>query len=77
MEEISREYYLAYSGQKQAPELQPVYGKHSAILGQESFELTREAFLGASEESEERRSSRALLDWQVESQSSRQLAAQD
>ena len=77
MEEISREYYLAYSGQKQAPELQPVYGKHSSILGDESFQLTREAFLAAPEDTEERRSARALLDWQVESQSSRQLAAQD
>jgi hypothetical protein len=77
MEEISREYYLAYSGQKQSPELQPVYAKHAAILGDESFELTREAFVAAAEGSEERRSARALLDWQAESQSSRQLAAQD
>jgi len=77
MEEISREYYLAYSGQKQSPELQPVYAKHAAILGDESFELTREAFLAAAENTEERRSARALLDWQVESQSARQLAAQD
>jgi hypothetical protein len=77
MEEISREYYLAYSGRKQAPELQPVYAKHAAILGDESFAATREAFVKAAEGSEERRAARLLLDWQVESQSSRQLAAQD
>jgi len=77
MEEISREYYLAYSGQKPTPELQPVYGKHAAILGDDSFGLTREAFLEAPDGSEARRAARSLLDWQVESQSSRQLAAQD
>ncbi len=77
MEEISREYYLAYSGQKQSPELQPVYTKHAAILGGESFELAREAFLSSEEGSEQRRAARLLLDWQADSQSSRQLAAQD
>jgi hypothetical protein len=77
MEELSREYYLAYSGQKQSPELQPVYAKHASILNEESFELTRDAFLSSTEGSEERRSARLLLDWQAESQSSRQLAAQD
>ena len=77
MEELSREYYLAYSGQKQAPELQPVYARHASIIGDEAFELTRGAFLTAPAESEERRAARLLLDWQVESQSSRQLAAQD
>jgi hypothetical protein len=77
MEELSREYYLAYSGQKQSPELQPVYARHAAILGEESFELTREAFLSSTEGTEDRRSARLLLDWQADSQSSRQLAAQD
>ena len=77
MEEISREYYLAYSGQKPSPELQPVYTKHAAILGDEAFALTREAFLSSADDTEERRSARLLLDWQAESQSSRQLAAQD
>jgi hypothetical protein len=77
MEEISREYYLAYSGQKSSPDLQPVYTKHAGILGDESFALTRETFLSAAEGTDERRSARFLLDWQADSQSSRQLAAQD
>ena len=51
--------------------------KYAGILGEESLELAREAFLSAPDDTEERRSARALLDWQVESQSSRQLAAQD
>jgi len=77
MEELSREYYLAYSGRKQAPELQPVYTRHAAIIGDEAFGLAREAFLAAPEKSEDRRAARLMLDWQVESQSSRELAAQD
>ena len=32
MQDISREYYLAHSGQKPTAELQPVYEKHAAIL---------------------------------------------
>lgn len=77
MERISREYYLAYSGQKQSPELQPIYAKHASILGEASFELARDSFLASAEGTEGRRAARAILDWQTESQSSRQLAAQD
>jgi hypothetical protein len=77
MQEISREYYLAHSGQKPTAELQPVYARHAEILGPDALELTLEAFKGSAEGSEERRSARLLLDWQAESQSSRQLAALD
>jgi hypothetical protein len=77
MEELSREYYEAHSGLKASAELQPIYHKHRDILGPDALELTREAFLASAEGSEDRRSSRLLLDWQVESQSSRQLAPLD
>jgi hypothetical protein len=77
MEELSREYYEAHSGLKQTAELQPIYHRHRAILGPDALETAREAFVGSAEGSEERRSSRLLLDWQVESQSSRQLAPLD
>jgi hypothetical protein len=77
MEEISREYYLAHSGQKPTAELQPIYARHAALLGPDALELTLEAFRGAAEGSEEQRSARLLLDWQAESQSSRQLAPLD
>jgi hypothetical protein len=77
MQEISREYYLAHSGQKPTAELQPIYARHAGILGPAALEATLEAFKGAAEGSEEQRSARLLLDWQAESQSSRQLAELD
>jgi hypothetical protein len=77
MEELSREYYEAHSGLKASAELQPIYHKYRAILGPDALEAAREAFVGSEDGSEERRSSRLLLDWQVESQSSRELAPLD
>jgi hypothetical protein len=77
MQELSREYYEAHSGLKASAELQPIYHRHRAILGPDALEATREAFVGSAEGSEERRSSRLLLDWQVESQSGRELASLD
>jgi hypothetical protein len=77
MEELSREYYEAHSGLKGSADLQPIYHAHREILGPDALEVAREAFLSSADRSEDRRSSRLLLDWQVESQSSRQLAALD
>jgi hypothetical protein len=77
MEEISREYYNAHAGLKPTAELQPIYRKFASILGRDALELTREAFVSGAEGSEERRSARLLLDWQAESQSSRELAPLD
>jgi hypothetical protein len=77
MIDISREFYLAYSGQKPSAELQPIYAKHAAVLDEDSLALVLDAFKSAPEGSEERRSTRLLLDWQADSQSGRQLAALD
>jgi hypothetical protein len=77
MQELSREYYAAHSGLKPSAELQPVYEKYREILGPDALAVAREFFDGSAEGSEERRSARLLLDWQVESQSSRELAALD
>jgi hypothetical protein len=77
MEELSREYYEAHSGLKAGADLQPVYEKHRAILGPDALGVAREFFDGSANGSEERRSARLLLDWQVESQSSRELASLD
>jgi hypothetical protein len=54
-----------------------VYAKHASILGLDALEMALEAFKDAPDDSEDRRGARLLLDWQVESQSSRQLAAHD
>jgi hypothetical protein len=77
MEELSREYYDAHSGLKASADLQPVYEKYRAILGPDALAVAREFFEASAEGSEEHRSARLLLDWQVESQSSRELAALD
>ncbi|HEX9485360.1 MAG TPA: hypothetical protein VF929_12295 [Gemmatimonadaceae bacterium] len=77
MIELSREFYEAYSGLKGEAQIQPLYEKHRAIFSHDSLAVAREAFLASEEGSEERRSARLLLDWQVESQSSRELAPLD
>ncbi|HEX5971952.1 MAG TPA: hypothetical protein VFY85_08510, partial [Gemmatimonadaceae bacterium] len=77
MEQLSREYYSAHSGLKSTAELQPVYEAHRDILGPDALAVAREYFAGSPEGSEDRRSARLLLDWQVESQSSRELAPLD
>jgi len=75
--EISREYYLALSGNKPSAELQPIYAKHAEIMSKDALELTIEAFKAAPEGSEERRAARNLVDWEVDAQASRELAALD
>lgn len=77
MQEISREYYQASSGLKPVAELQPIYVRYAAVLGPESLALARESFRNATPGSEEQRSARTLLEWQAESQSSRELAPLD
>jgi hypothetical protein len=77
VEEISREYYLSGAGHKPTAELQPIYQRHAAVISRDALELALDAFRDAPEGSEARRSARLLLDWQVESQSARDLAELD
>jgi hypothetical protein len=76
-QELSREYYESLSGLKAEAQIQPLYHKYRAIFSEESLEVAREAFLGSEDGSDDRRSARVLLDWQVDSQSARQLASLD
>ncbi len=77
MEALSREQYLALSGHKPNAELRPIYDRFAHVLGPGALELTRDAFRTAAPGTDEWRSSRALLDWQVESHASRELAELD
>jgi len=77
MEALSREQYLALAGHKPNAELRPIYERFAHVLGPGALELTHDAFRTATAGSEEWRSSRALLDWQVESHASRELAELD
>ncbi len=75
MQEVSLEYYSAQAGLKPEAELQPIYARHARILGAEALELVRGEFLASAPGTEEHRSARLLLEWQVESQASRIQAA--
>jgi hypothetical protein len=77
MQDVSREYYLAYTGLKAAAELQPIYARHARVLDRDALEAVLAEFAAAPEGSEERRSARLLLEWQVESQGGRLLAELD
>jgi hypothetical protein len=74
---LSREYYESQAGLKPTAELQPIYAEYSDILGVDALAMVREAFLAAPEESEERRGTRLLLDWLIDTQAQRELAALD
>jgi hypothetical protein len=77
MEAISREGYLALAGHKKTAEYQPIYQQYERILGADALELTLEAFRSAPEGSDDKRSARLLLEWEIESQASKPLAALD
>jgi hypothetical protein len=77
MEAISREGYLAHAGLRKTADLQGIYKEYEGILGPEALELTLEAFQSASDGSEEKRSAQWLLEWEIESQAAKPLAALD
>ena len=75
MEDVSREIYLSHSGRKATAELQPIYERHAAVLGRDALDLVRADFLAGVAGTEEHRSARMLLEWEVESQAGGALAA--
>lgn len=77
MEAISRESYLAFAGLKKTAELQPIYKQYERILGPEALELTLDAFRAAPQKSDEKRAAQNLLEWEIESQAAKPLAALD
>jgi hypothetical protein len=77
MEKISLETYLAYAGLKPTAELQPIYEEYKDVLGEEALDLTLDAFRSSSDNTDDRRSAQALLDWEIETQAARPLAALD
>lgn len=77
VEEHSREYHLAAAGHKQGADLQPIFEKYKGIMTPDSLALTLDAFRGATPGTEDHRRARLLLEWQVELQSAKELAALD
>ncbi|HUQ21197.1 MAG TPA: hypothetical protein VM099_16375, partial [Gemmatimonadaceae bacterium] len=76
-EEISRESYLTHSGHKPVADFTPIYDKYSDILGNEALGFTLDLFHSTERGTDEHRSARYLLEWQLESQASRTLASID
>ena len=76
-EEISRESYLAHSGHKPVAELTPIYEKYAHVLGRDALDLTLDLFRDTAKGTDEHRSARYLLEWELESQASRSLATLD
>jgi hypothetical protein len=77
METLTREQYLALAGHKPNAELRPIYDRFAHVLGPAALELTQDAFRGAAPNTDEFRSARALLGWQVDAHASRELAELD
>jgi hypothetical protein len=77
MEALSREQDLALSGHQPNAELRPIYDRFARILGPAALDLVRDAFRTSAHGSGDWRSARALLDWQVETHASRELAEVD
>lgn len=77
MEEISLEGYLAYSGLKPTADLQGIYDRFGDLLSEDTLGLTLELFRSSPAGSDSHRSARWLLEWQAESQASRDLARLD
>ncbi|HEY0528197.1 MAG TPA: hypothetical protein VGD02_05175 [Gemmatimonadaceae bacterium] len=76
MEEISREGYLASSGHKLTAELQPIYHRYASLFSPDALEFTLELFRSAAD-GDDKRSARYLLEWEVEAQAAKPLAALD
>ena len=77
MEALSREQHLALAGHKPNADLRPIYDRFGHVLGPAALDLTRDAFRTTTANTEDWRSARALLDWEVESYASRQLVELD
>lgn len=76
-EEIARETFLAHAGHKPVAELTPIYDRHAAVLGSDALDLTLDLFRSSANGTEEHRSARYLLEFELEAQASRELAAID
>ena len=77
MEDVSREVYLTHAGHKHEAELQAIYARYADILDDETLQFCTEHFRNVSDGGEEQRAARMMLDWQVEGQLGRRLAALD
>ena len=72
-EELSRESFLAHAGFKHEAELEPIYRRFEHVSGGDALEFTLDFFRSTAPLSEDHRSARTLLEWQVDANVSRSL----
>ena len=74
MVELSRAHWQAGAGLTRHVQLQSIYSRHAVVTGRDSLETALEEFRSATPGTDGARSTRALLDWQVDNFTSRALA---
>ena len=74
MQDLSRSQWMVGAGYASEIDLRGIYAQHAAALSADSFEAAREAYRSAAPASDEQRSARSLLDWQLEAHASRATA---
>ena len=74
MQELARAQWMVGAGHTSDIDLRGIYARHAAALSLDSLDAAREAYRAAPAGSEEQRSARSLLDWQVEAHASRATA---
>jgi len=76
-EEVAREEYLAYAGHQDGAAFQEIYDRYADILTPDMLAWCLDHYRSAPAGSEEQRAARRMLEWQIDSQTGRQLAALD
>jgi hypothetical protein len=71
MQELSRAHWLVGAGYAGDIDIRGIHANHEAVLSDDSLAAARDAYRDATPGSEEHRSARSLLDWQLEAQASR------
>ncbi len=74
MQDLSRAQWMVGAGYASGIDLRGIYAQHAEALSSDSLDAAREAYRAAAAGSDEQRSARSLLDWQVEAQASRATA---
>ncbi|MCU0623645.1 MAG: hypothetical protein MUF53_07240 [Gemmatimonadaceae bacterium] len=74
---VAREWWMAHAGHAPEAKLQAVYDRYAHLMGGEALDVALDMFRTYGAGSEAHRQARALLEWQVESQTGRAVAELD
>ena len=74
MEELSRAMWMIGAGYARDVDLRGIYARHAAALSDDSLAAALEAWRNSAPATEEHRSARLLLDWQLEARAARGTA---